>query len=85
MNRKGIRRIANGYHYFFVKPNSKENVHETAEKLMGIKSVREVAITEGHFGFIVKADDDTGDTANRINRTARGTSNIATCHCQYVK
>lgn len=85
MNKNGIRRVANGYHYFFVKPNGNKNVHETATKLMEIQSVREVAITEGYFGFVVKTNDAARDTANRINRAARGTSSVATCHCQYVK
>lgn len=85
MNRKGILRIAKGHHYFFVKPNSKENVYETAERLMEIRSVKEVAITEGHFGFVVKAEDSARTTTNRINRIARGTSSIVACHCHYVK
>ncbi len=85
MTRQRIRRVTESYHYFFVRPNSKENVHATAEKLMEIKSVTEVAITEGHFGFVVKAEDNAKVTADRINKATRGTSSMAICHCQYAK
>jgi len=85
MNKKGIRRIADSYHYFFVKPNSKENVHETAERLMSIASVEEVSVIEGQYGFVVKARDDGKEIINRINKTVNGTSSTAMCHCQYVR
>lgn len=85
MNKKGIHRIANGYRYLFVKPNGEDNVRYTAEKLIGIKSVIEVVITEGHFGFAVKAEDNAKATSDSINGPAHGTSRMVACYYHYVK
>lgn len=88
MGGKGIRRVSRGYHYFFVKPGCNRDVHKAAARLMAIEPVREVSITEGEYGFVVKANEiheGEKDVLDRISRAAKGRSAKAVCHCQYVK
>lgn len=86
---KNVRSYGSSYDYFFVKPGRKDNVHKTAQKLIGIKRVREVVITEGDYGFIVKADplhDDRNDLLGKeIIKVVGGSSKMAVCYCEYSK
>jgi hypothetical protein len=86
---KKIRNQSGNYDYFFVKPAAKENVHETARKLIKIGRIREVAITEGDYGFVVKAYPQYKEAADSLNaeirKIAGGSSAKAACRCQYSK
>ena len=86
MNRKNIRRVSHGYHYFFVRPRRSGNVHKAAARLMGIRKVKEVAVTEGDYGFVVKAHESEGDGVVReIAKAVGGSSRKAVCHCRYIR
>lgn len=41
--------------FFFVEPQENANADELAEKLISLKSVEEVFVTDGDCGFVVKA------------------------------
>lgn len=89
-NRSGngnVRRRSQGFHYFFVKPGRNRDAHAVARRLISIGKVREVTITEGEYGFVVKADEDGdgGAVAERIGRASKGSAVKALCHCIYVK
>ena len=77
------------YDYFFVKPSVKGNVHKTAKRLINIKGIREVSITEGDYGFVVKADflyeRDNDFLYREIIKAVGGTTKKALCYCQYNK
>lgn len=77
------------FDYFFVKPSRKENVHKAAKRLIGIKGIREVSVTEGDYGFVVKADflykRDNDFLYREIMKAVGGTSKKALCYCQYNK
>ena len=63
MVERRIKRVSRGCHYFFVKPRQNGSVHAAAEGLMRIEKVREVSVTEGAFGFVIKAhESDDPDT-----------------------
>ena len=84
---KEIRRVSRGCHYFFVKPGNGD-AHKVAARLMAIEPVREVSITEGEYGFVVKTceiREDEEEVLGKISRAAKGKSAKAVCHCQYVK
>ena len=88
MNRSNIRKVSHGYHYFFVRPGRSGNLHKAAARLMGIRKVSEVAITEGDYGFVVKARDiRDGEKAvvREIAKAVGGSSKRAVCHCRYVR
>jgi hypothetical protein len=71
MNRNNIRRVSRGYHYFFVRPGRNGNLHKAAARLMGIRKVEEVAITEGDYGFVVKAHDVKDGEKEVVREIAR--------------
>ena len=52
-----IRRTKSGivHKFYFVRPKENANAGELAEKLLGLRSVEEVFVTDGDCGFIVKA------------------------------
>ena len=86
MGRKNIQRVSNGYHYFFVKPGDGMNADATARRIMEIGPVGEVLVTEGEYGFVVRASGSVQDgeaLLARINRASRGTSRRVMCHCRY--
>lgn len=84
-----IADASGSFDYFFVKPAKKGNVHKAAKRLIGIKGIREVSITEGDYGFVVKADflyeRDNDFLYNEIMKAVGGTSKKALCYCQYNK
>jgi hypothetical protein len=85
---KRIRRASRGYHYFFVKPGSNSDAHKAAARLMAIAPVKEVCITEGAYGFVVKSDeihDGENDILDKISKATKGRSSTAICHCRYVR
>ncbi len=77
------------YDYFFVRPAERKDVHRAARKLMDIEKVKEVAITEGLYGFVIKADlmhESPEDfVAKEIIGVAGGSVEKATCHGHYRK
>lgn len=85
---KKIRSCSGSYDYLFVKPGGNGDVHSTARKLMDIDMVREVAITDGEYGFVVKVNRASGDKENickKITLVTRGSSEKAACYYQYTK
>ena len=56
-NRNGLRmrRSGQSYNLFFVKPKALCNAHKCAERLMMIRSIEEVLLTEGDYGFVIRA------------------------------
>ena len=83
-----IRRVSRGYHYFFVKPRQNESIECAVERLMKIEDVKEVSVTEGEYGFIVKAaesDIKKGKVLERISKAVGGRPAKAVCYCSYVR
>ena len=75
--------------YFFVKPVVKENVYKTAKKLMKLGRITEVAITEGDYGFMVKAsplnEKQIDPLSRKIMEIVGGSADNVSCLCKYVK
>ena len=72
---------------FFVMPGKSSDVHKSARRLIGMDKVREVLITEGSYGFVVKADAsiERQYLSKEISRIVGGNSRVAMCYCQYRK
>jgi hypothetical protein len=89
MGKRNLSKNSSGHLYFFVRPGEGRNVHRTATKLVGLANVRSVEITEGEFGFVLKAGRIDGARATRlarsISRTAGGGISTAVCHCRYER
>ena len=57
---------AKPHKFFFIKPIPNMDAKSLSERLLGIKSIEEVDITEGEYGYVVKAkytgeDDSIGE------------------------
>ncbi len=50
--------------FYLVNPKEGTDANEIAKKLLNFNGVKEVYITEGAHGFVVKADDAEGVSAN---------------------
>ena len=72
---------------FFVMPGKGRDVHATAKRLIGVGKIREVLITEGSYGFVVKADSEAHrqSIGREISRIVGGRTRMAVCHYQYRK
>ena len=83
-----IRKVSRGHHYFFVKPKQNGSIDKAVARLMKIDVVKEVSVTEGEYGFVVRTnrihEDDT-EVLSRIRKVVKGKSAKAICYCSYVK
>ncbi len=72
---------------FFVMPGKGSDVHRSAKRLIGVRKIREVLITEGSYGFVVRADPSVEQQclSREISRIVGGSSRMAMCHYQYRK
>ena len=72
---------------FLVMPSKCSDVHKSAKKLMAIGRIREVMVTEGSYGFVVRADAgvECRKMGREIARVVGGMSRIAVCHYSYRK
>jgi hypothetical protein len=87
VNNKGIA-VGNGTgSLFFVMPAKCSDVHKSAKKLIAIGKIKEVMITEGSYGFVVRteAGAEPGRIGKDISRVVGGVSRIAVCHYLYRK
>ena len=90
MNRNGIKKLSSRFYKFYlVRPPSNANADHLAEQLMGIKSVEEVFVTDGDYGFVVKARFFDGkeqeDIQEYITKRLGGNYGMVTSHYQYKK
>ena len=74
---------------YFVKPKENANADKLAERFAGFDSVEEVLLTEGDFGFIVKARmdsaTDNGDLARCIAEVSSGNCGTVVSYYKYRK
>jgi len=73
-----IKRISKNYRLYLVKPQEKKDAHALAERIASIKSVDEVMLTEGEYGYLVKVKDDGQEI-----RKLFGNADMLDCHCAY--
>lgn len=71
-----------------VQPGSNNDVSATARRLIEIENIKEVHVTTGDFGFVVRADVDevsAGAVQKKIMKLTDGkASSVASC-MKYVK
>ena len=65
---------------FFLKPKSSLNAYDTTKLLASRKGIQEVLITEGAYGFIVKASENCSENLFSVISDEYGK---VTCHYQY--
>lgn len=77
------------HRFFFIKPKGNTDAGELAERFTSFDNVEEVLLTEGDFGFIVKATVDpvkeNNELAKCISEVSSGTCTMATSYYKYRK
>jgi len=83
-----IRRTAM-HKFYFIKPKPNTNAEELALKLIELKHVDGVFLTEGEYGFIVKARvsgiDGNANIAEYISKTVGSRYGEVTSYFEYRK
>ena len=91
MNRENrnvrIRNRCGGYSLFFIKPARGINLNDSAKELMNINTIKEVMITSGRYGFVVKCPSEikSETEVKSYIRKHYGKSSKLECHYQFVK
>ncbi len=85
-----IRRLSKTlYKFYFVRPPVNANADRLAEELINIKNVEEVFVTDGDYGFVVKARFSEGkepdDAYTYISKKLGGSFGRVTSYYQYRK
>ena len=75
------KKIAKLHRLFFVRPKENTNADELAERFAGFENVDEVLLTEGDYGFIVKARMDSLEESKEL---ARCISEVSSGSCGTV-
>ena len=72
---------------FFVMPAKCSDVHSSARKLIAIGRIKEVMITEGSYGFVVRAEAGVKcrQIGKEISKVVGGMTRVAICHYSYRK
>lgn len=77
------------HRFYFIKPRPNANAEELAKKLIELKSVEQVFLTEGDCGFIIKArflnDSEPKDVVEYISKRVGSEYGKVISHCEYVK
>ena len=79
---------SSSYQFYLVGPPANSNTTALAEKLINLRNVKEVFVTDGDYGFIVKAklsNCKKQDNAYRYLSRLGGNLGRATSHYQYRK
>ena len=88
MGNNRAKRQNDGCRFFFVQPRNNNDVGVTARRLIEMEHIKEVHVTTGDFGFVVRADVDEV-SAEAIQRkimklTDGKMSSVASC-MKYIK
>lgn len=77
------------YKFYFLKPKENADADSIAERLMDLSSVQEVFLTEGDFGYVVKARFFNGkepkDVKNYISKAVDKRFGEVLSHMEYRK
>ncbi|MDE1851063.1 MAG: hypothetical protein KGH69_00020 [Candidatus Micrarchaeota archaeon] len=86
-NNKVTVRKASLHRLFFIKPGTKGNVQDAVENLLGLQGIKEVLVSEGDYGLIVKARHSEGEDVLRtyISKNFRGRFGEVVCYYAYRK
>lgn len=88
-NTRVSRRRQSVHGFYFVRPRHRANADELADKLIQLNSVEEVLLTEGDYGFLVKAGffrgEEPKDVMDYIAKNIDSRFGRVISHYQYTK
>ena len=70
-NTRAGRRSISGRRFYLIAPKQNVNANELAGKLIGLRTVEEVFLSDGAYGFIVKVRLLKGKAANEVVKYIR--------------
>ncbi|MDE1856796.1 MAG: hypothetical protein KGH98_01790 [Candidatus Micrarchaeota archaeon] len=77
------------HRFFLIRPSAGSDIGKMAERLMGFECVQEVYVTDGEFGYLVKARPNADGKADKaedyIRRRLDKRFGTVTCHYQCRK
>ena len=77
------------HRFYFIEPRQNADAEELAEKLISLKPVEEVFLTDGDYGFVVKTrffkGDEPGDITKYIARNVSRRFGKVVSYYQYRK
>ena len=85
-----VRRARNRLHRFYlIRPRENVDIDELAERLISLKNVVEVLVTDGDYGFLVKTrfskERDISEAERYIQNNIDRKFGTVTSHYQYTK
>jgi DNA-binding Lrp family transcriptional regulator len=87
--RNNGKRKAKPRKFYLIRPKHNANIDELADRLISLKNVEEVLVTDGDYGFIVKTnsskDKDYRNTEHYIQRKIDNKFGSVTVYYQYKK
>jgi DNA-binding Lrp family transcriptional regulator len=71
--------------FYLINPERNASVNSTVKKLIGISEVDEVYVTEGEYGFMVKAKASSQKITSSISQRFSGRVGVMTSYARYRK
>ncbi len=86
-NYKGYNWDGRLHNFYFIKPIPNVDADSLSEKLLGIKGVEEVHVTEGGSGFLVRAKYSAGakDVGEQIAKSMNSRYNLSLSYYSFNK
>jgi len=84
---KDTKRVSTMHKFFFLKPLPNLNADALSSKLLDIDGIEEVYVTEGDYGFLVKAksNSDSTNLGKRITESMRSKYGYAMSYYSFKK
>ena len=83
------RRRSRLHRFYLIRPRANSNVEELAERLVELKHVEEVYVTDGDYGYLVKTrfdgEKDPDDAASYIRKNIGKRFGSVTSYFNYRK
>lgn len=84
------RKVKSRLHrFYFLRPRENANIDELAERLISLKNVEEVFVTDGDYGFVVKTrfskESKKGIEEHYIQKNIDRKFGVVTSYYKYVK
>jgi len=77
------------HRFYLIRPKANANIDELAERLMGLKHVEEVYVTDGEYGYLVKtrfgSEKNGEDAASYIRKNIGSRFGAVTSYFEYRK
>jgi DNA-binding Lrp family transcriptional regulator len=84
------RKVKNKLHrFYFLSPKENANIDELTDRIISLKNVEEVFVTDGDYGYIVKTRFSNGRDSKAAEQYLKKTVNrkfgVVTSYFQYKK